>query len=114
MIKIALDYDETYTLAEDLFNEMIAYMQLNPQCYEVKFVTLRDSRWENSDIEAHAANLGIDIIYSNGKQKVEVYDADIWIDDHPAFIPDVSLMEGIIRSVKETNRNKFKWDNEHD
>lgn len=84
-MKIALDYDETYTAKPALFKQFVI-MAKQYGC-EVKFVTYRDHRYCNEDIHADASDLGIDIIFTAGKQKQHIYDADIWIDDNPIVIP---------------------------
>lgn len=85
---IALDYDETYTHAPELFKEFVRLAKLGG--HSVTFVTYRDSRWGaqyNSDIENDAVDLCIDIVYTGGKQKSHIFKADIWIDDSPVTIP---------------------------
>ena len=83
-MKIAIDYDETYTAAPILFKLFaLAAIQYG---HNIKFVTYRPKIGCNEDIEADAEDLGIDIIYTAGKQKQHVYEADVWIDDSPETI----------------------------
>jgi len=84
-MKIALDYDETYTAAPMLFRPFVA--QALQHGHSVTFVTFRCAEFGNEDIEADAEDLGIPIVYTEAKQKSHVFKADIWIDDHPELIP---------------------------
>lgn len=84
-MKIGLDYDETYTAAPVLFKLFV--LTALQHGHEVKFVTYRHTAINNDDIHADAEDLGIDVIFTSGKQKQHVYDADIWIDDSPVTIP---------------------------
>lgn len=87
-MKIALDFDETFTLDENFWEHFISMSKMSG--HEVKFVTYRSDRWENSDILNASEKLGIDVIFTNGKQKANFYDADVWIDDSPVTIPRAS------------------------
>lgn len=89
-MKIALDYDETFTAAPVLWKMFVGLSKQHG--HDVKFVTYRDSRWDNHDISADAYDLGIDIVFTAGKQKQHVYDADIWIDDSPETIVSFDKM----------------------
>lgn len=84
---IALDYDETYSDAPMLFKPFVKLAK--EQGHSVTFVTYRDGRYieYNDDIEMDAFDLGIDVVYTGGKQKSHVFKADIWIDDSPITIP---------------------------
>lgn len=84
-MRIALDYDECYT--EDVFLWKFFIAQAKVKGHSVTFVTYRDSRWNNDDIKLDAEIHGIDIVYTNGKQKAGCFEADIWIDDNPVTIP---------------------------
>lgn len=83
-MNIALDYDETYTAAPDMFRVLVGLMKQFG--HTVTFVTYRDGRHPNHDISADAQELDIDIVFTAGKQKQHVFDADIWIDDNPSTI----------------------------
>lgn len=83
-LKIALDYDETFTAAPDLFTSFVSGALASG--HEVKFVTARSKDWDNGDISYHAGRLGIGIIYCSLEPKRFHYDADIWIDDTPEAI----------------------------
>lgn len=81
---IALDYDETFTADPEALTAVVKAFQ---SCgHTVTFVTFRDGRWPNHDISADAQELGIDIVFTSGKQKQHVFQAGIWIDDEPRTI----------------------------
>jgi hypothetical protein len=92
-MKIGLDYDETYTADRELW-KLFVYAAIQ-KGHEVKFVTYRDSRYENSDIMNDAYELGIHVIFTGGKQKSNFYDADVWIDDSPETIPTAPMLGGM-------------------
>ncbi len=82
---IALDYDDTYTRDVVLWSRFIdTAVTLG---HSVTFVTSRDDKWDNEDIEDDAKILGIGIVYCNGMQKAACFKAHVWIDDTPAAIP---------------------------
>lgn len=84
-MRIAVDYDDTYTRDKGLFNYFIG--QAIVTGHEVKFITARFEEMDNRDIIADAYELGIDIVFCNSNQKEECWDANIWIDDAPESIP---------------------------
>lgn len=82
-MKIALDYDNTYTLDPDLWNTVIDCMQLRN--HEVMIVTYR-----SPDIPIDH-NLPIPVFYTsfNAKRKYMLdqgINIDVWIDDWPESI----------------------------
>jgi len=83
-MKIALDYDETFTAAPVLWKQFISLCK--EYGHDIKFVTYRDSRYSNDDICADAYDCGVEIVFTAGIQKEHVYNADIWIDDSPETI----------------------------
>jgi len=85
MIRIGLDYDETFTADPDLWRQFIK-MSID-RGHEVKFVTYRSPKFSNDDICSDAKQCGIEIIFTAGRQKTNFYDAHIWIDDNPVTIP---------------------------
>ena len=89
-MKIALDYDETYNAAPMLFKSFV--LLAKEQGHLVTFVIYRTPYVGNSDIEADANELGIDIVFTSGVQKQHVFKADIWIDDSPETIVSADLM----------------------
>lgn len=87
---IALDFDETFTEDPTLWTAFVVKAKI--RLHTVTFVTYRDSRWGNSDIEGEADCLGIDIVYTAGKQKQHCFKADVWIDDSPETIVGFEAM----------------------
>ncbi len=88
-MKIALDYDKTFTNDRSLFS-LFVEAAMN-KGHDIKFVTARHSQCTNKDIKRDAANLGIDIIYTDGRKKQPVMEEffwipDVWIDDDPSNI----------------------------
>lgn len=88
MLKIGLDYDETFTADPVLWGQFIALVKLAG--HEVKFVTYRSPKFNNDDICSDASECKIDVIFTSGRQKCNFYDADIWIDDSPVTIPSAT------------------------
>lgn len=90
-LKISLDYDETFTRDKTLW-ALFALTAIE-RGHQVAFVTFRGgpgTHWDNRDIFADAEKLGIDIYFSNGNPKSQVYKADIWIDDMPELVRERS------------------------
>lgn len=86
-LSIALDYDQTFTANRELWiNFVILAKSLNSK---VTFVTFRYETQNNMDIIYDAMQLDIPIVFSNGKQKSSIFNADIWIDDLPITIPSI-------------------------
>ena len=104
---IALDYDDTYTAAPEIFNEVVHLFCNREAGHQVVFVTYRDKdrRQGNADIEEDAERLGLDIIYTDGKQKKELISADIWIDDKPELIPTLSSLKAEFNYEKQRRKS---------
>lgn len=93
-MKIALDYDRTFT-ADPAFWERFVKMAKEAG-HDVRIVTYRyedASRYEgtdfatnNDDIIVDAFMLDIPIVFTNHQAKQEHWKADIWIDDNPKTI----------------------------
>lgn len=83
-LKIALDFDDTYTADSGLWSAFV--YSAKSRHHIVKFVTFRYPT-ETEDIEQSAKMLGIEIIYTSRQQKRLFWNADIWIDDLPEVIP---------------------------
>ncbi|WP_058912857.1 hypothetical protein [Entomohabitans teleogrylli] len=99
-MKIAIDYDCTLSMAIGLFSRFIA--DARSAGHEVKIVTYRhpDNRYD--DILQIAAMLGIEVIFTDHRQKAEVclrlgWSPDIWIDDKPEHIPTEHGMKKVLR-----------------
>lgn len=81
-MKIALDFDETYTEDPILFGNLVRLAKARG--HEVKIVTWRkDTDNANEDIREAARTLGIGVVYCAGIAKMKCYAADVWIDDSP-------------------------------
>ena len=98
-MRIALDYDDTFTLDKPLWRKFVADVLVNPN-NSVTFVTFRGSDWINEDIEADAKDMGIEIVYTNGSQKMSVFKADVWIDDRPELIVN---LEPLLDTISKAN-----------
>jgi len=89
-MKIALDYDNTYTLDPGFWSDFVLAAILHG--HEVRIVTIRDERHDRT---APLARLEkeIPVIYTRGVAKKwflthfgEGFTPDIWIDDKPETI----------------------------
>lgn len=106
MVKIALDYDDTYTKAPELWDRFIT--DANDLGHEVKVVTAR-----NSIADKIPDEFDCDIIYCDGiakrfyctwfANKTEGWVPEIWIDDKPSSIDNNSTA---------TRDHLNKWRNE--
>ena len=74
---IALDYDKTYTADPALWDDFI--QSAKDRGHTVKIVTMR----RPDEVIEYAP---VDVIYTSRKAKAAVVNADIWIDDSPAWI----------------------------
>lgn len=90
-MKIALDYDDTYTLDPEMWETIIKIFE--SRGHEVKIVTARD---QNIDI-VHE-EVGAEIVYCNGVAKeyymrrIKGWEPNVWIDDNPKNIINNSTM----------------------
>lgn len=104
-MKIAVDYDETFTADPVAFKAMVEAFK--ERGHDVKFVTFRDPKWVcNDDICADAQDLDIEIVFTAGKQKQHVYQADIWIDDTPSLIVSYDELCGVKVGCEKSNDTK--------
>lgn len=109
-IKIALDFDETYTVHPEMWDSIISLMQASG-C-DVRFVTFRyENAPANDDILAAAERIGIKIIFCNYFQKAQVcaihgWSPDIWIDDMPILIPMKQQLQGMIQGIERSDRQE--------
>lgn len=92
-MRIALDYDETFTADTELWAQFVRSAKLRG--HEVAFVTFRQRGPWNTDIMADAGKLEIPIVFCGGRQKSHCYDADIWIDDMPELIPSFGQLSAM-------------------
>ena len=89
-LSIALDYDETFTADRELWT-LFVFAAIN-KGHKVTFVTYRHESLNNADIITDAKQLGIEIVFTEGKQKSTCFKADIWIDDSPITVPSIEAM----------------------
>lgn len=108
--RIALDFDETYTVNPAMWDSIVALM-LASNC-DVRFVTYRyENAPGNGDINEAAERLGIKIIFCNYFQKAQVcaihgWSPDIWIDDMPILIPMKQQLQGMIQGIERSDRQE--------
>ena len=106
--KIALDFDETYTINPEMWDSIVALM-LTSNC-DVRFVTYRyENAPGNADINEAAGRIGIKIIFCNYFQKAQVcaihgWSPDIWIDDMPILIPMKQQLQGMVQGIERSDR----------
>ncbi len=105
-MKIALDYDDTYTADPDLWTAFIYIARSSG--HQVTFVTYRHEPDEghsdqNDDVKEAAKSLGIDVVFTHGQQKAGCFYADIWIDDMPLTIPVADDLLAIHKGCKIMN-----------
>jgi hypothetical protein len=75
-MKIALDYDGTYTADPQFWTKVISLAAEHG--HTVQCVTMRYSH-EPIDVPC-------EVIYTARKAKTKVHDADVWIDDEPTWL----------------------------
>ena len=87
-VRIALDYDGTYTLDRQLWDGFIFAAQ--ESCHEVLIVTMRD---EGEDVGSNAsgARPPCEVIYTRRQAKLPFMEraglhVDVWIDDNPRWL----------------------------
>jgi hypothetical protein len=98
---IALDFDETFTEDPSLWTAFI--VKAKTRLHTVTFVTYRPSNGNNSDIEYEAECLGLDIVYTAGKQKQHCFKADVWIDDSPETIVSYDMLSNFKVGCENNN-----------
>jgi hypothetical protein len=89
-MKISLDWDNTVTRDPQTWAALVSLM--TQAGWDVRIVTLRPADnqtlyhgWSNENINQWAAERNLPVIYTNGRCKRELFDADIFIDDMPAM-----------------------------
>jgi hypothetical protein len=97
-MKIALDYDGTFTADRTLWLTFVALAK--KRGHEVSIVTARiQDVDDNTDVEEDAQEMGIPVVYCGLKQKQDCFGADIWIDDRPDMVlgrEQVDHMYGVL------------------
>lgn len=76
-MRIALDYDNTYTLDPPLWDSFIVAAQ--QRGHSVQIVSMR---YPHERIDAAP----VPVVYTSRKAKSGVASADVWIDDSPQWI----------------------------
>jgi hypothetical protein len=94
-MKIALDFDDTYTVDPVFWDEFITLAQDHGN--EVRIVTFRKSTMRDAALDWLERK--IPVIYTEYIQKRAFckhigWEPDIWIDDSPEFIVDRVVMIG--------------------
>jgi hypothetical protein len=82
---IALDYDGTYTVDPEMWDDFIVRAQRRG--HTVKIVTMRFDT-PNERIEPPC---GIEVVYTSRKAKARAFKADIWVDDSPHWLVSDAL-----------------------
>lgn len=98
-MKIALDYDGTYTADKTLWGNFVS--DAKKKKHDIRFVTYRDPLAENDLIKSAASKLGIKIVYTSGTAKRKHceginWEPHIWIDDKPESVTKDSKEEYMI------------------
>lgn len=101
-MRIALDYDKTYTADPNAWRNIINFLIGNNRA-TIHIVTSRDDRDTVEDTEWFKAG-NIPVVYCDYKAKRQVCEErgiqiDIWIDDNPYFID---------HSFPEVEANKWR------
>lgn len=110
-MKIALDYDGTYTLDEPFWIDFIRLCK--GRNHDIRIVTMRDDNQANQELVVYFARFGVPVIFTSKKQKREHcneidWQPQIWIDDSPEFIvrPDVFKFFEVMKGSDEEGDKK--------
>ena len=95
-----------------MWANIVAFMKANG-C-DVRFVTARfehTDKYNNEDILQDSDRLNLPIIFCNGKPKEDVtnrvnFKVNIWIDDHPLWIPNHSKMVDLVSKSSNLSESK--------
>lgn len=98
-MKIGLDFDGTASAQPELFGAFAVMAQ--QMGHDIRITTYRSPGWDNADVEQFAKQYGLEIIYTDAKQKKHVWDADVWIDD----MPEICATYEMIRAQAEFCRD---------
>ena len=103
-MKIALDYDETYSVDPEFWNLFIA--SAKARGHEVRGVTARDDRFDRTAGLVELEQL-IPVIYCRGIAKrwycthfVEDFVPEVWVDDNP---------EAVLLNSRGTPEDLAEW-----
>ena len=107
-MKIALDYDQTYSLDPWFWNQFIFLCECSG--HDVRIVTIRDPKLDRID-KLQELEKKVQVIYTNGVAKKwflshfgEGFTPDIWIDDKP---------ESILNNSTATPEWLVEWRKDH-
>ena len=78
-MRIALDYDKTYTLDPVFWNNVIREARVRGHI--VNIVTMR-----HDNKNERLVDMPVHVVYTSRKAKQKFFDADVWIDDTPQWI----------------------------
>lgn len=95
-MKIALDYDNTYTAATKLWDAFVK--DAISKNHAVRIVTYRSPTSDNDSLISAAKRMGVKVMYTSGTAKRKHcsdkgWEPDIWIDDKPESILEDSTKE---------------------
>lgn len=77
-MRIALDYDGTYTEDSELWDQFIKLAEARG--HQVTCVTMRHLH------EPVPSSMPCDVIYTSRKAKAKAVEMDVWIDDSPHWL----------------------------
>lgn len=97
-MKIALDYDETYTADPGLWELFVKEAQRRG--HQVVIVSFRFQFGDNRDLEATASALSVPVVYTNARQKQHIVQADVWIDDSPESVVSECAMRAMLHGCE--------------
>ena len=107
-MRVALDYDGTYTLDPKLWDTFIALFEANN--HTVCIVTFRDERYDRTDLLDKLSTY-IPVYYTRGVAKKWWYeqfgtgDVDVWIDDTPeALLHNSAFPKDKLEEWREDNK----------
>ena len=100
--KIAIDFDDTYTAMPEIWDAFIIACKAAGHS-----VTIVTARFENKSAPSYNYDIskvcelhGIDVVYCEGDQKSDCFEADIWIDDAVIGIPSEDQIISLARLMK--------------
>jgi hypothetical protein len=102
-MRIALDFDGTFTLDRDWWSAFI--MSAQSRGHTVDIVTIRHPEADRLILHEHLENLGCLLVYCDGEPKEKVAERlgikyDVWIDDRP---------RGIIEGTDLSSEQLAEW-----
>lgn len=97
---ISLDYDNVYKFNESFCHKLINLCK--EYDHQIKLISLRYEFdmgknipfgvYSNDDILQAGMNELVPVVFTNGKQRAEVLEADIYIDESPIYSPRIDDM----------------------